>query len=195
MRAALRGLAGLVWICVVSHEVRFGSTSARLVYKTGTVAESWSLSTNIEDKMVSSHARCSWLLLLKFMGSMVLFLREKCQSSTCTLILCWGDEKKKSVLGLSSMKSNMPNLIRPSQRSADITLYFPFLSPVHTISCLHTLALKTIPLPNLNGQNNSFLFIGGSRAPEALSVTCHYIIISPSTVIAMPQATWDMRLR
>lgn len=93
------------------------------------------------------------------------------------------------------MTSNMPNLIWPSQRSSDIILYFPFFTPVHTISCLHTLALKTIPLSNLSGQYNSFLFIGGSRVPEALSVTCHYIIISPYMVKALAQAVWDMQLR
>lgn len=63
------------------------------------------------------------------------------------------------------MKSNMFNLIWPSQRSSDIILYFPFLTPVHTISCLHTMALKTIPLLNLSGQYNSFLFIRGLCVP------------------------------
>lgn len=55
------------------------------------------------------------------------------------------------------MASNMPNLIWPSQWSSDISLYFPLVPPVHTISCLHTLALKTIPLSNLSGQYNSFV--------------------------------------
>lgn len=52
----------------------------------------------------------------------------------------------------------------------------------HTISYQHTSAMQTIPVCSLSGENNSLLFIGGTKNPEALSVTCYHNIIINSSL-------------
>lgn len=75
-----------MWICAVSHEVRFGLTSAWLAHNTETASDSWSGTTNTKYDLVALTFVHRFFL---FFFNVALFIYRWL---TCSLILCW--EKK-----------------------------------------------------------------------------------------------------
>lgn len=75
-----------MWICAVSHEVRFGLTSAWLAHNTETASDSWSGTTNTKYNLVALTFVHRFFF---FFFNVALFIYRWL---TCSLILCW--EKK-----------------------------------------------------------------------------------------------------